>query len=61
MLPLALANEKTAPAMGVSVGSVVDDLMNVTGTATNVCSLASRGDDVALAPDGSRVRLSAQA
>ena len=61
MLPLALANENTAPATGVSVGSVVDVFMKVTGTATNVCSLASRGDDVALAPDGSRVRLSAQA
>jgi len=32
MLPLALAKEKTAPAMGVSVGSVVDVLVNVTGT-----------------------------
>ena len=47
--------------MGVAVGSVVDTFMKETGTAINVCSLATRGDDDAAAPEGSSVRLSAQA
>jgi hypothetical protein len=59
-VPLALASEKTAPATGVSVESVLEALMKYTGTVTEVDSPGSVGDEEPLALEGVSVTLSLQ-
>ena len=59
-VPLALANEKTAPATGVSVGSVLEALMKYTGTVIDVDSPGSVGDEKLVAPEGVSVTVSLQ-
>jgi hypothetical protein len=59
--PLLVSRLKTAPATGVSVGSVVEAFTNDTGTVTNDDSVGTVGSDVATAFEGVNVRLSAQA
>jgi hypothetical protein len=60
MVPLALANEKTAPATGASVGSVVEAFTNSTGTVTEVDSPGSVGDEELVALEGVKVTVSLQ-
>ena len=57
-VPPALAREKTAPAIGVSLGSVLEALMKYTGTVTEVDSPGSVGDEELVAPEGVNVTLS---
>ena len=59
-MPLALASEKTAPATGASVGSVLEALMKYTGTVTEVDSPGSVGDEEPVALEGVSVTLSLQ-
>jgi hypothetical protein len=59
-VPLALASEKTAPAIGVSVESVVEALMNSTGTVTEVDSPGSVGGDELVVLEGVNVTVSLQ-
>jgi hypothetical protein len=57
---LALANEKTAPAIGVSVGSVVDALMKYTGTVIEVDSPGEVGGEELVVLEGVSVTVSLQ-
>ena len=59
--PLLDSRVKTAPAIGVSVGSVVEAFTNDTGIVTNDDSVDTVGRDVANAFEGVNVRLSPQA
>jgi hypothetical protein len=60
MWPLASANEKIAPAIGVSVGSVDDALMKKTGTVMAVDSVGEVGGDEPVVLEGVRVIVSLQ-
>ena len=59
-MPLALANEKTAPATGVSVGSVAEALTKYTGTVIEVDSSGSVGGEELVVLDGVSVTVSLQ-
>jgi hypothetical protein len=59
--PLLDSRVNTAPAIGVSEGSVVEALMNDTGIVTNDDSVDTVGSEVATAFEGVNVRLSPQA